>query len=74
MKKAMQTVLGDGDDVRKLLSKSGFTRQRAARAVEIAQQKQSRFTVFSVVDALTQLAGERTDDDQKASKLLALAV
>jgi hypothetical protein len=52
MKKAMQTVLGDGDDVRKLLSKSGFTRQRAARAVEIAQQKQSRLSVFSVVDAL----------------------
>jgi hypothetical protein len=80
MKKAMQTALGDSEEVQKLLAKSGFSRQLAARAVEIAQQKQTRFTVFSVVDALTQLArelpnaGERTDADQKASKLLALAV
>jgi hypothetical protein len=80
MKKAMQTALGDGDEVQKLLAKSGFSRLLATRAVELAQQTQSRFTIFSVVDALTQLArelpnaGERTDADQKASKLLALAV
>jgi hypothetical protein len=80
MKKAMQTALGDGDEVQKLLAKSGFNRQLATRAVELAQQTQTRFTIFSVVDALTQLArelpnaGERTDADQKASKLLALAV
>jgi hypothetical protein len=80
MKKAMESALGDSDEVQKLLSKSGFSRQLAARAVELAQQTQTRFTIFSVVDALTQLArelpnaGERTDADQKASKLLALAV
>ena len=46
---------------------------------EIAQQ-QGRFTIFALVDALTrisgqvQFAGDRTEVDQKAGSLLALAV
>jgi hypothetical protein len=80
MRKAMVTTLGsDAEEVEKLLGKSGFSRQLAARAVAIAQEQKSRFTVFSVVDALTRMAreltnaGDRTDADQKASRLLALA-
>jgi hypothetical protein len=51
----------------------------AKKALEIAEQK-GRFTIFALVDALTRLAreqenaGERTDADEKASALLALAV
>jgi hypothetical protein len=47
--------------------------------LEIAEQK-GRFTIFALVDALTRLAGEqanageRTDADEKAAALLALAV
>ena len=80
IRKAMQTKLGDdAEEVEKLLAKSGFSRQLAARAVALAQEQQSRFTIFSVVDALTRMAreltnaGDRTDADQKASRLLALA-
>lgn len=76
---AMQTRYGeDAEDVQKLLAKSGFTRSLAKQATELAVQR-GRFTVWSVVDALTQLArqakyaGSRTEADQKASALLALA-
>ena len=72
-RQAMQTRFGDdAGEVEKLLAKSGFSRP-------LAQERTSRFTVFSVVDALTRMArelanaGDRTDADQKASKLLALA-
>ena len=50
----------------------------AKKAIEIAQQ-QGRFTIFALVDALTRLSGElknagdRTDADQKAAQLLAIA-
>jgi len=43
-------------------------------------QQQGRFTVFNMVDALTRLsrqivnAGDRTEVDQQAGSLLALAV
>lgn len=77
--KAMETTYGtDIEDVQKLLAKAGFTRALAKKAAELAQQS-GRFTIWSVVDALTQLsrdakfAGSRTDADQKASSLLALA-
>jgi hypothetical protein len=80
MKKAMQTSLGtDAGEVEKLLAKSGFNRALAARAVALAQETKTRFSVFSVVDALTRMARElpnasdRTAADEKASKLLALA-
>lgn len=80
MKQAMSQTLGtDAEEVEKLLTKQGFNRTLAEAAVEAAQADHSRFTVFTVVDALTRLArdlknaGERVDADQKASRLLALA-
>lgn len=51
----------------------------AKQAVEIAAQ-QGRFTIFSLVDALTRLTqrvqwiGDRAEVDAKAASLLALAV
>jgi hypothetical protein len=79
MKKAMETKLGDdAEEVMKVLNRQGITRTLAKRALDIAQQ-QGRFTIFSLVDALTRIAGEveyageRTDVDQKAGQLLALA-
>jgi hypothetical protein len=52
--------------------------QYAKQALEIARSR-GRFTIFSLVDALTRLSGElkfvgdRIEADQKASSLLALA-
>ena len=63
----------------KALTKSGIPRGTAKRALEIVEQK-ARFTIFALVDALTRLAreqenaGDRTDADEKASALLALAI
>ncbi|MBX3412383.1 MAG: DUF932 domain-containing protein [Pirellulales bacterium] len=78
VRKAMQTALGDdADEVLQVLSKAGVNRALAAKALEIARQK-GRFTVFAVVDALTRLAGElkfagdRTEADQRAGRLLEL--
>jgi len=77
--KAMRTKLGDdADEVLKTLTKNGIGRGVAKKALEIAQA-QGRFTIFSLVDALTRLSGEianagdRTDADEKAGALLALA-
>jgi hypothetical protein len=78
--KAMQTRLGQtSDEVLKLLKEKGIQKKLATEALAIAK-KQGAFTVFSVVDALTQLAGkkqnagERTALDIKSSSLLTLAV
>jgi hypothetical protein len=80
MKKAFETRLGEqADDVAKVLSQNGIPRDLAKRALAMAQE-QGRFTIFSIVDALTRIAGEyanagdRMEADAKASKLLALAV
>lgn len=80
MKKAMQERLGeDAEDVMKKLAEHGISRSLAKQATEIAAA-QGRFTIFSVVDALTRLTekvhwiGDRTDADQKAASLLALAL
>jgi hypothetical protein len=77
--KAMETTYGhDAEEVQKLLAQAGFTRALAKRAAELAQAK-GRFSLWSVVDALTQLArelkfaGDRTDADERASALLTLA-
>jgi hypothetical protein len=76
---AMQTRYGsDIAEVQSQLAKAGFTRSLAKRAADVAQRK-GQLTLWSIVDALTQLsqenryAGLRTDADQKASLLLALA-
>jgi hypothetical protein len=78
IKKAMETSLGDdAEKVLAKLTKSGITRQAAKKALEIAKE-QGRFTIWSLVDALTRMAGEienagdRTEADEKASGLLQL--
>ena len=78
MKKAMTERLGnDADEVLKVLHKQGIPRNVTKEAVEMAQ-KQGAFTIFSLVDALTRLAGripnagDRTELDMRAGKLLAL--
>jgi hypothetical protein len=75
----METSLGDdAEEALKLLHQKGFTRTLGKKALELAREK-GRFTVFSVVDALTRLAGEmefageRAELDAKAAGLLALA-
>lgn len=77
---AMKTKLGeDADEVLKVLQKHGITKTLGNEALKIAEE-QGQFTIFSVVDALTRLAGrcenagERTKLDVKGSSLLALAV
>ncbi len=79
VKKAMETKLGDdAEEVMKVLAQKGITRSLSKKALEIAQE-QGRFTIFSLVDALTRLcrefenAGERTAADEKVGQLLELA-
>lgn len=76
LKKAAETTLGtDTEEVMKALSQSGIQRAVAKKALALAEQK-GRFTVFSLIDALTRLAGdlpnagERLDADQQAARLL----
>lgn len=77
--KAMRETLGsDADEVIKSLSSEGIPRGLATKATELARQS-GRFSIFSVVDALTRLAqevryaGDRVEIDAKAATLLALA-
>ena len=79
IRKAMEARLGDdADEAMKLLSTRGIKGVLAKRALELARA-QGRLTIFSLVDALTRLAGEfanagdRLEVDQKASSLLAEA-
>jgi hypothetical protein len=79
MKKAFETRLGDeAEEVAKVLQKQGIPRDFAKQALQVAAE-QGRFTVFSLVDALTRLsgkyrnAGERMELDEKTGALLALA-
>ncbi len=76
--KAMETTYGqDAMEVEKLLTKAGITKSLTSQAIEIAR-KQGRFTIWSIVDALTQLAresqfaGNRTEAEEKASALLSV--
>jgi hypothetical protein len=78
IKKAMEAKLGeDAEEVLSFLNKNGINRSLAKAAYDIAQKK-GRFTIWTVVDALTQLsqasqfAGDRIEADQKASQLLQL--
>lgn len=78
VRKAMHQSIGDdAEEALKALARSGIPRTLGARALELAKA-QGRFTVFSLVDALTRLAGElrnagdRSEADQKAASLLAL--
>jgi histone H3/H4 len=78
IRKAMETKLGDdAEEAFKEVCKNGITRSVAREAITIAQEK-GRFTIWSVVDALTRLSqqsryvGDRTEADEKAAKLLSL--
>jgi hypothetical protein len=79
MQQSLREHLGDEDEALHVLNDAGIQRKLARQALEIARQ-QGRFTIFSVVDALTRLAGqlpnagERLEADQKAAALLKLAV
>jgi histone H3/H4 len=80
IRKAMQTRLGnDSEEALEALGKHGVTKTLAKRALELAREN-GRFTIFSLVDALTRIAGEeknagdRVGADIKAAKLLALAI
>jgi hypothetical protein len=77
--KAMNTRYGhDAPDVTKQLTDAGFARTVATRAAAIAETK-GRFSIWAIVDALTQVnrevafAGSRNEADTKAATLLALA-
>ena len=79
VRKAMETRLGDdAEEVAKVLADAGVGHALGKRALELARD-QGRFTIFALVDALTRLsgeiknAGERTEADQKAGRLLQLA-
>jgi len=77
---AMRQQLGaDADEVIKKLAIEGIPRGLAAKATQLARES-GRFSIFSLVDALTRLAqevryaGDRVEIDAKAASLLALAV
>ncbi len=80
IQKAMKAKLGsDQDEVLKVLLKNGLPKNLAAEALQIAREK-GQFTIFSIVDALTRMAGklpnagERTSLDVKAASFLDLAL
>jgi len=76
--KAMETTYGeDSQETQQLLTDAKFTRTFATRAIEIARTS-GRLTIWTMVNALTQLAreskyaGSRAEIDQRASSLLNL--
>lgn len=80
LKTAVATKLGDdAEEAITALVKNGIPMGLGRAAVELAQERGERFTVFSLVDALTRLAqnqdnaGDRTEIDVKAGALLSLA-
>lgn len=79
IEKAMKIELGtEAVEVEKILTQNGIARTLAKEAIGIAQA-QGRLSIFSLVDALTRIAGnivnagDRVEVDHKAGKLLALA-
>jgi hypothetical protein len=79
--KAMEEkVAASGDEAAAFLLKHGIARSMVQKAVERTASAGSIFSLWSLVDTLTQLtgeiryAGDRTEADQKVSKLLSLAV
>ena len=80
IQRAMDEKLGDdAEEVKAALAKTGISRSLAKQAVELAAHE-GAFTIFAMVDALTRLsrqirnAGDRTEVDQQAGRLLTLAV
>lgn len=79
MANAFKQKLGDdAEEVAKVLFKHGIPRDFAKQGLALAE-KQGRFTIFAIVDALTKLArncqnaGTRVELDERAGALLALA-
>jgi len=79
LSRAMHERLGEeADEVLKMLLAQGIPRSAARQALALAE-RQGRFTIFALVDALTRVAGEcvyageRTELDARAAQLLALA-
>ena len=80
VRKAAQTKLGDdAEEAFKELCKNGISRNVAKEAITMAQEK-GRFTIWSVVDALTRLsqksqyAGDRAETDRKTAEILSLVI
>ena len=77
--KAMQETVGNADEATKFLIKNGINRSLIKKAVKQLGDAGKPFTIWTLVDALTQLnqqvryAGDRTEADIKVSKLLALS-
>jgi hypothetical protein len=81
IKKAMDMKVGsDSEEATKFLATHSIARDAIERAVKQLGQDGKAFTLWNLVDALTQLnvalrfAGDRTEADQKVGKLLELAV
>jgi hypothetical protein len=79
LKRAAEAVLGaDADEVLKVLGRHGIPAGLGRMACEQCHRQGKRFTIFALVDALTQLnrevrfAGDRTDADVRAASLLKL--
>ena len=80
IRKSMQEKLGnDAEEVTKLLLKHDLGKNAVTRAVKQLGENGKPFTLWNLVDALTQqnvsltYAGDRTDADQKVAQLLNLA-
>jgi len=79
VRKAMEATTGDKEETLAFLSKYDVNRQLAKKAVELAESRGKRLTIWSMVDALTQFSRDaqyvaaRVEADQRASALLALA-
>jgi hypothetical protein len=77
--KAMQQNVGDAEEATKFLDKHGISRKLVKDAVAKLGEEGKRFTLWTLVDALTQLtqqvvyAGDRTEADRSVSQLLSLA-
>ena len=64
IRQAMETKLGDAEEVKKVLSQNGIVRGLAKEAIGIAQEK-GRFTIFAMVDALTRIAGRMVNAGER---------
>lgn len=81
LERAMQErVASSGEEATRFLTGQKISRKLVSRAVESLSREGKPFTLWTLVDVLTQLsqdvanAGERTELDLKIAKLLSLAV
>ena len=80
LQKVMKERMDDAEETTKFLSKHGINRSLITRAVKQIGDSGQEFTLWNLVDVLTQLtqevsyAGARNEMDTKISQLLSLAV